>query len=143
MSLSKVEYVKGEEQIFYRKDGDFVPADLKEREHPSLKQRLQTIAALSGIYYLVTHKLFRPLMTYLLSKHPQWKALGTRPGTFNKDAQDEVVYVGMAGVHHVFCAALAEYARRMKRKDENSSVYGISHRSLYVYAGLTEFAFEW
>lgn len=46
----------------------------------------------------------------------------------------------MAGVHHVFCAALAQYARMAK---EGSTLNGISNRSLYVYAGLTEFAFEW
>mmetsp|Transcript_4 Transcript_4/g.10 ORF Transcript_4/g.10 Transcript_4/m.10 type:complete len:312 (-) Transcript_4:1854-2789(-) len=122
----------------------FVSSTLVKGEHPTLGQLLRTICVLCGVYYVTAHKILKSSLYRIFGKHKQWNELAKRAGTFNKSAQDEVIFIQMAGMHHVFCALLAKLAVTLRERID-ISVIGklLTYRSLYLYALLTEYAFEW
>ena len=120
----------------------FAPTDLEEGEYPTTGQRLRGAAILMPLYYFAAYKLFgKPILEKLLALHPNWKAVGERAGTFNKNAQQEVIYVTLTGIHHGIFALMVKWAWDMQKSEEadiekkNNKKGSWSHRSLYTYAG--------
>mmetsp|Transcript_22317 Transcript_22317/g.27291 ORF Transcript_22317/g.27291 Transcript_22317/m.27291 type:complete len:305 (+) Transcript_22317:111-1025(+) len=125
----------------------FCPTDLQHEESSTHWQRIRTAGCLMPLYYVAFYRVGKPLLRKLLSRHPNWEALGQRSGTFHKNGQEEVLYVTLTGIHHGTVALLFKLAYEKKKAatedKSNGEADTWTHRSTQTWAGVWELAFEW